>query len=233
MPALRRITTILTIFLLLMPVTLLAGDNDADHSLPVGLTDEEMTRLDQIGAGHRPTSPPTGILRACAEWEPSTGVLIRWPLGIPVELVAEMSEDITIHTIVSSDSYKNQAISSYTYAGVNMSNAAFIIAPTNSFWTRDYGPWFVFDGNNDRVIIDNIYNRPRPQDDSIPIVLGAEWGVDVYGSNLIHTGGNHMTDGWGRSFSTELVYDENPSVSPAQVDSIMLEYTGNEFFVLD
>ncbi|MCP4566577.1 MAG: hypothetical protein GY841_03225 [FCB group bacterium] len=233
MSALRRITTILTIFLLMMPVSLLAVDKDSDKSLPIGLTDDEMTRLDQIGAGYSPTSPPNGSLRACAEWEPSTGVLIRWPLGIPVDLVTEMSEDITVYTIVSSDYYKNQAISSYTSAGVNMSNAEFIIAPTNSFWTRDYGPWFVFDGNNDRVIIDNIYNRPRPQDDSIPIVLGAEWGVGVYGSNLIHTGGNHMTDGWGRSFSTELVYHENPSLSPPQVDSIMLEYTGNDFFVLD
>ena len=27
--------------------------------------------------------------------------------------------------------------------GVNMNNVEFIIGPTDSYWTRDYGPWWV------------------------------------------------------------------------------------------
>ena len=43
--------------------------------------------------------------------------------------------------------------------------------------------------------------------------VGPTWGVPVYGSPLIHTGGNYMCDGHGNGFSTDLVYDENPSLT--------------------
>ena len=33
--------------------------------------------------------------------------------------------------------------------GVNMDNVDFVIGPTDSYWTRDYGPWWIVDGNSD------------------------------------------------------------------------------------
>src|SRR3989304_3499972 len=57
------------------------------ESLPIELTPEEMTRLDQIGITHKNTAPPLGPARNPAEWEPMTGAIIRWPLGIPLSLV--------------------------------------------------------------------------------------------------------------------------------------------------
>jgi len=218
---------------LVMCSDVLAIDGDDDRFLPIGLTDDELTRLDEIGRGFISTAPPTGPVRNCAEWEPSQGVIIRWPLGIPYSLVAEMSEDVLVTTIVGSDYQKNQAISAYTANGVAMANTGFIIAPTNSIWTRDYGPWFIFDGAGDMAIVDHIYNRPRPDDDQIPWVIGSEWNMSVYGMELVHTGGNHMSDGLGMSMSTELVYHENAGLAPGDVDSIMLAYLGNDYDVLD
>ncbi len=209
------------------------ADDSKQSNLPIGLTADELQRLDEIGIGHIRTAPPVGPIRNCAEWEPSEGVIIRWPLGIPYSLVAEYSEDVMVTTIVGSSSQRTSAISAYTANGVNMANTAFIIAPTNSIWTRDYGPWFIFDGAGQMSIVDNIYNRPRPDDDQIPWVIGAEWGMTVYGTILEHTGGNHMSDGLGRSMSTRLVYDENPGLSHSVVDSIMLAYLGNDYTVLD
>lgn len=113
-----------------------------------------------------------------------------------------------------------------------MDNAYFIIAPTNSIWTRDFGPWFVFDGEGNQGIVDHIYNRPRPYDDLIPQVFGSEWGIPVYGMDLVHAGGNHMSDGLGVSMSTRLVYDENPDKTQAEVDSVMRAYLGNDYTVL-
>jgi agmatine/peptidylarginine deiminase len=208
-----------------------AGDNE--DFLPIGLTDEEMTRLDEIGINHIRTAPPTGPIRSCAEWEPSVGVIIRYPLGLDYPLIAEMSEDVMVTTIVASSYQQGQVESAYSSNGVNMGNTDFLIAPTNSIWTRDYGPWFIFDGSGQLAIVDNIYNRPRPDDDQIPWVLGSEWGMSVYGTILEHAGGNHMTDGLGRSMSTRLVYDENPGLSHSEVDSIMLAYLGNEYTVLE
>ena len=49
------------------------------------------------------------------------------------------------------------------------------------------------------------YNRPRPNDDNIPVVLAQQMDIPLYGMNLIHTGGNWMDDGMGIGASTDLV----------------------------
>ncbi len=212
---------------------LYAAEEDIYHPESIGLTPEEMTRLDEIGIMHERTDPPTGgFIRNPAEWEPSEGVIIRWPLGIPYDLIAEYSNTVTVWTICGSASSQQNAESAYQSNGVNMDNCEWIIASTNTYWTRDYGPWFIF-SDESMEIVDHIYNRPRPQDDLIPSVVGSLWGMSVYGMDLTTTGGNHMSDGLGVSMSTELVYNENPSLTDAEVDSIMLEYLGNQYEVLD
>ncbi len=172
--------------------------------------------------------PPAPVVQP-AEWEPMTGVLIRYPLGLPTSLVAEMSENVTIVTIVSGTSQQNSATSQYQSAGVNMANCEWLIAPSNSMWTRDYGPWFIFTGNDEQGITDHIYNRPyRPDDNEIPWEFGAEYNIPVYGMPVIHTGGNYMTDGMSVAMSTNLVYNENPGMTQAQVDMKLFEYCGIE-----
>ncbi|MFC1851980.1 agmatine deiminase family protein [candidate division CSSED10-310 bacterium] len=218
-------------FIVLVPV--FAESPDREDSLPIYLTDEELQRLDEIGIRHRSTSAPVGEIRNSAEWEPSVGVIIRWPLGIPISLIAEMSEDLIVTTIVGTQQQQSNAQSSYTSGGVNMSNTEFIIAPTDSYWTRDYGPWFIF-VDNEMAIVDQVYNRPRPNDDVIPQAIGTEWGLTVYGMDLIHTGGNHMSEGLGMSMSTRLVYDENDDdLTASEVDAMMLAYLGNDYTVLE
>jgi agmatine/peptidylarginine deiminase len=227
------LVTALCLFLALVPVLAeQAADEPEEEQLPIGLTEEEKTRLHEIGSRHRATDAPPGEVRNPAEWEPSEGVLVRWPLGITVDLVAEMSEDVVVTTIVASASAEQDARDAYTTGGVNMANIDFVYGSTNSIWVRDYGPWFIF-SEDQMAIVDHIYNRPRPLDDVIPQTIGTAWGLDVYGMDLIHTGGNHMSDGLGTSSSTELVYDENPGKTPAEVDQIMLDYLGNDYTVLE
>ncbi|MFH2056836.1 MAG: agmatine deiminase family protein, partial [bacterium] len=222
------------ILILLLCVGIAAEESPYEQNpLPIGLTAEEMTRLHEIGKMHQSTAPPLGAVRSCAEWEPSQGVIIRYPLGIPLSLVAEFSEDVKVVTIVSSASTQTSAMNAYNSAGVNMANLDWIIASTNSYWTRDYGPWFIFEANGDMGIVDHIYNRPRPLDDVIPQTIGNLWGLNVYGMDLNHTGGNHMSDGLGMSMSTVLTYNENSGLTHAQVDSIMYAYLNNDYTVLD
>jgi agmatine/peptidylarginine deiminase len=209
-----------------------ATEEQKPEWLPIHLTEEEKQRLHEIGRAHRATAAPPGVVRNPSEWEPSEGVIIRWPLGIPLGLVAEMSEDVMVTTIVASAAQEADADRDYAAAGVNMANVQYIHAPTDSIWTRDYGPWFIFEDGN-LAISDHIYNRPRPNDDVIPQAVGTAWGLPVYGMDLINTGGNHMSDGLGTSMSTELVYDENPGKTEAEVDQIMLDYLGNDYVVLD
>jgi len=114
---------------------------------------------------------------------------------------------------------------------VNMDNVEFINCSTNSIWTRDYGPQFIF-SNGVWGITDHIYNRPRPDDDQVNWVLGTEWSVSVYGTDLTHTGGNYMCDGHGRGFSTDLVWDENTSFSHSEIAQSMEDYLGITDYVV-
>lgn len=223
---------IMSLLLILSAGLTALADETTQKELPIGLTAEEMTRLDEIGINHRVTPPPSGDIRNPGEWEPSEGVIIRYPLGISYSLVAEMSQDLIVYCLVSSG-YQSTAYNNFSNNGVNMSNVEFIITNTDSYWTRDYGPWFIFDGNGDFGIVDPIYNRPRPNDDAAPGAIGSAWGVPVYGMAIETPGGNHMSNGLGTSISTDLVYAENPGLSQAQIDSIMMAYLGNDYVVVD
>ncbi len=196
------------------------------HSLPHWLTPEELTRLDEIGRDFYPTEPPLGPVHNIAEFERMQSVLVRYPFGISYSLIAEMSQECGVTTIVTNQSQENTVRSYYTSYGVNLANCDFIHAPTDSYWSRDYGPWFVIDGNGDFGVCNFPYNRPRPNDNDIPIEVASHLGIDLYGMNVIHTGGNYMTDGLGISSSSTLVWDENPGLTHAQIDQYLLDYCG-------
>ncbi|MFH1690217.1 MAG: agmatine deiminase family protein [Candidatus Eisenbacteria bacterium] len=208
----------------------LAEELEGDDFLPIGMTAEELLMLDRIGERHRATPPATGPVRNPGEFEPMTGVIVRYPWGNPTSLLAEYAEDVTLWVIVEDAGDQSAATSDLTSAGANMAHVDWIFAPTNSIWTRDYGPWFLIDGNGEQGINDHIYNRPRPQDDLIPSVIGTDWGIPVYGMDLEATGGNYMTDGRGVSMSTRLTLDENTGFTTAEIDSIMNAYLGIEQF---
>jgi agmatine/peptidylarginine deiminase len=219
--------------LVLVPTTVvhaksLAEELEGDRYLPIDLTAEELEILERIGERHRATDPAVGPVRQPGEFEPMTGVIVRYPFGNPTNLLAEYSQDVTLWVIVANSSEQSSASSILNSGGANMSNVDWIFAPTNSIWTRDYGPWFLIDGNGDQGINDHIYNRPRPLDDLIPSVIGTDWGIPVYGMDLETAGGNYMCDGLGIAMSTRLTLDENTHLTQAEIDSMLNAYLGIE-----
>lgn len=169
------------------------------------------------------TDPPTGTPRFVAEFEPMQGVMIRYPLGIPTSLVAQLSNNCHVYCVVSS-SYQSSAQSEFQSAGVNMSNLSFVNAPSDSYWIRDYGPWYIFEDRTP-AIVDNRYNRNRPNDDNMSQVFATYWNIPMYGMNLTHTGGNMMEDGRGHGVSDELVFQENNN-NETNVRNKMRDYLG-------
>lgn len=215
----------LSIILVLFSITI-ARPQDRPGKLTHEMTPEEELRKHEIGRGFIPTDPPTPPVRMVAEFEEMQSVLIRYPFGIPMSLIAEMSQDCKVKTIVANASQQQLVLNQYQSGGVNTANCEWLIAPTDSYWTRDYGPWFVVDSSNEVGISDFPYNRPRPNDDNIPVVLSQQMGIPLYGMNLIHTGGNYMCDGLEIGASTDLVYEENPSLSEEEIDTMVWHYLG-------
>ena len=204
----------------------------AAEELPIGLTEEEKSRIHEISLMSRQTDPPNGPVRNVAEYERMQGVLIRYPFGISMNLIAEIANDVKIFCLVSG-AQQNAAENLLENGQVDIGNVEFIIGNTDSYWTRDYGPWWVVNGDNQMSIVDFTYNRPRPNDNDAPFKLSEYLNVPFYASDIIHAGGNYMTDGFGTSASSDLVFEEN-TMSEPEIAELMNDYYGIEnYHVID
>ena len=175
--------------------------------------ESNLLRRPSIMETHHPrfveTDPPTGEPRFVAEFEPMQGVTIRYPLGIPESLVVAFSDNCQVYCIVS-DSCQNEAFQVFTEVGVDMDHVTFVIAPTDDFFVRDYGPWYIFEDKQPAIVDNLYYPEYRPKDDSISWVFSEFWDIPMYGMNLRYEGGNMMEDGRGQGVSDAyVVYSNN------------------------
>ncbi|NCA86541.1 MAG: hypothetical protein EOM83_13375 [Clostridia bacterium] len=102
---------------------------------------------------------------------------------------------------------------------------------TETLWVRDYGPFAGYGYLPDRPmqhsIIDAGYsNYNRPNDDSIPTQIGNLWNIPVNDMPLQFEGGNLLTDGLGRGWSSTRIFSQNPGLSPSEVKAMMEQYFG-------
>jgi agmatine deiminase len=179
---------------------------------------------DSINVTSYTTSAAT--IRQPAEFEPMQGVLIRYQFGISLAVIKEMAEDVNVVTIVASSSERNTVQSQYQSYGIDLSHCSYLIAPTDSYWTRDYGPWFIINEDSEQGVVDFTYNRPRPNDDLIPARYASNQSLPLTTMALETAGGNYMTDGQGTAISTTLVWGENPGLTHEQINQMVQEYLG-------
>jgi agmatine/peptidylarginine deiminase len=202
---------------------------DDEGELPIGLTaaEEEEVRkrmASRTSTGAATTTSPPENPQLIPEWAPMHGVLIRYPLGISVELVRSMSEVATIYVLVSK---RRQAEARVALRAVS-NNVEWIVGDTDSYWTRDYGPWFVTvpgvdDASGGLAVVNHEYNRPRPNDNQAPLKVAQHLRLPYYDSGLTHCGGNVMVDGRGQAVSTHIAYTETPQCGTQDDASVPLE----------
>ncbi len=219
--------------LMLVALQMNSQDKTPDYKKWHYLSEEEMLLPLNTARDFIETDPPTGDVRNVAEFDEMQAVIVRYPFGIPISLVKEMADDIEVITLVASASQQQVVENQYASAGVNLDNTSYLITPTDSYWVRDYGPWFVFDGDRNPGIMDFPYNRPRPNDNNVPTAIANMLGITLYGMNVYHTGGNYMTTGMGQSASTDLVYDENPQLTEQQIADKFSSYLNvNPYYLM-
>ena len=221
-------SVLLLSFILFFNVTLMGQQAKPDWHALHYLSKEEMRLPASNSRNFTPTDPPEGFVRNVAEFDQMQAVLVRYPFGVPVSLIQQMAENDTVITLVANAAEQNTVTGIYQNNSVDLNHCKFLYVQTDSYWVRDYGPWFVFNGDLHPGIVDFPYNRPRPNDNNVPAAVAAFLGIDLYGMNLTTTGGNYMCSGMGQAASTDLVYDENPSYSHAQIDTLIKNYLGND-----
>ena len=207
-----------------LPHNFAPGERDA---MPAYL----QSRPAESAAVNMITTPPSSPVRTIAEWEELQGLTISWTSynSMLREIVRNAKEETRVYILTSNPS---STINYLATGGVDTVNVTCLQIPFNSVWCRDYSLWSAYTNDVDSLIsIDWIYNRPRPADDASPVQLSAAVGVPVYQTttapwDLIHTGGNFMTDGFGTGFSSNLIIDENPNKTTAQIDTIMNRFMG-------
>lgn len=182
--------------------------------------------------------PPTSAVRTIGEWEELQALIVTWTSYTTMirEIIRAASLETTVIVITNNPA---SVYSTLLASGIDTANVECLNIPYNTVWSRDYGPWSAYTNDVDSLItIDWIYNRPRPNDDQIPVYISNYLNTPLYSTStspwdLVHTGGNFMTDGFGTGFSSDLILDENsPSGgfgvnhTPAEVDTIMNRFMG-------
>ena len=191
------------------------------------------------------TPPPFSELRTAAEWEEIEVLTIAWE-GFPCILkqivAASVSECRVVVFTENPNSTSNYLTGGSCGGALSLDNVEIVEADLNSIWIRDYGANTVYGSwNDDRILVDWLYNRPRPDDDLIPDVLADYLGLELYSTsaepyNLMNTGGNWMSDGFGTAFESELVLDENqggstwwtsyPNHTTEEIEGILEDFMG-------
>lgn len=224
----------------------------AQHIVPIKAEANELTKL--AIANYKSsfnqeekaviTSQPIGNLRTMAEWEEVQAICITWTgyKSILAQIVDEAQTECEVIILCSNSASAQSELLGY---GVALTNVTFVADDFNSIWMRDYGGNSVYkDYVDSLILVDWIYNRSRPDDNTSPDAIGDFKNIPVYemsqsGTDLVHTGGNFMADGFGTAFSSELVDYENSAAggynltvkTPAEVDQLMEDWMGIDTYV--
>lgn len=217
-----------------------------EQIIPHYLTDAEKELLPTYNFGNtNRTPPPTGPIRTMAEWEEVEYVVITWQPGFP-NILRQIVEAAVQECKVIITTQNEASVTNYLNAnGVDLTNVTFMDEDWDTIWIRDYaGNTIYSDDVGERALVDWIYNRPRPNDDIMPLAHASTTGLPIYvtdsGTNdLVNTGGNFMSDGLGNAFASELILEENEPGNPygvsakteAEIDQIMSDYMGINSYI--
>jgi agmatine/peptidylarginine deiminase len=235
-----------------LTLSLLATAQTSEEILPRFMTEAEKAKMGSYSfpqAKGIETPPPFQNLRTMAEWEEIQALTITWE-GFPriLKQITRAAMEETKVIIFSDNPTSTENYLMGNAAGgplPSLENVQIVDAATNSIWIRDYGANSVYGNRVDTLmLVDWIYNRPRPADDVLPDVLDDVLGLDLYTTtsdpnDLVNTGGNFMSDGQGTAFASELILAENEvdneyQVSPKteeEIDAIMNGFQGISRFV--
>ena len=156
-----------------------------EENLPRNITENEkllmesyLQSFDDRGIS---TPPPFSNLRTAAEWEEVQALVVTWTGSyntIHRQIIAAAQLECEVIVMCTDSNAVKSNLASNSVPDLNIS---FIEIGYNSVWIRDYGANSVYvDDVDSLILVDWIYNRPRPLDDVIPDAYAAYLGIDIY-----------------------------------------------------
>ncbi|MGJ8636529.1 MAG: agmatine deiminase family protein [Phycisphaerales bacterium] len=211
--------------------------------------EEALTQENPIQAVQSRGAAPAGLVRTPGEYEAAEGIIMAWEGSSSWKnILAQMTREITTtgnakaFIFVDTASELSSASSQVAAQGADMSRVQFEIKTTDTIWARDYGPRYIFLGSQPdgtggvRAIVDHTYNRPRPNDNSLPSYWASERDEPYFLIPLVHGGGNyHLETGSpaGIGHATRLINNENPGLSQSEIVQLWQEYQNLDTMLYD
>lgn len=156
-----------------------------------------------------------------------------------IEMTRALVKGENVHIIAYDEKEKKSIIEALEYANVDMTRVDFYVFPTDDVWSRDNGPIFVFDEDDNLLIQNWQFNgwgnkTPYTNDNAIPGKVGHALGMDVINIDMVMEGGALELDGKGTLFSTlSCVNNDNrtPEYSLEEIEDYLMKYYGVTNFV--
>jgi agmatine deiminase len=189
------------------------------------------------------------MFRMPAEWEPHEGTWLAWPHNkehwpgnfepIPKvysEVIRILASNEKVFVCVNDSTMEEAARRVLKENGVSaalIDQVIFQHIPTNSSWTRDFGPIFVRDSDGNRVITDWIFNSwggkypPWDLDDLVPPHVARILKLPVIEPGIVLEGGSIDVNGKGTLLTTEqclLNQNRNPHLNRKQIEDYLGKY---------
>lgn len=186
-----------------------------------------------------------------AEWEKHEATWIAWPHNkehwpgnfkpIPyifAEIAKNIADSEKTYICVNNQKMAENAkkilielkTSKKQFANINFFNI-----PTNTSWTRDFGPIFVRNNKNNLIITDWIFNSwgnkypPFNLDDIVPQKIGKILNLPIIQTKIILEGGSIDVNGKGTLLTTSqclLNKNRNSKLTKKQIENYLKEYLG-------
>ncbi len=210
-------------------------------AIPRSMTpsEEAFVALNPIRATPSRSAPPA-LVRTPGEYEPAEGIIMAWEGPDSWRtILAQMTREITTtgdakaFIFVDSAAELTSASNRVAQFGADMSRVQFEIKRTDTIWARDYGPRYIFLGSQPdgtggvRAMVDHTYNRPRPNDNSLPSYWANQRNEPYFLIPLVHGGGNyHLETGSpaGIGHATRLINNENPGLTQPEIVQLWKDY---------
>jgi agmatine deiminase len=188
-----------------------------------------------------------------AETDEHEGTWIQWPHNYMygpwyrddvestfIEMVNALQVGENVHIIAYDSTELSYITNVLTTASIPFTNIDFFVHQTDDVWSRDNGPMFVYDQNNDLTILDWGFNGwgfdvPYSKCDVIPQSVSMDIGIPRIDLNgMVLEGGAIEHDGNGTMMATRSSVthsSRNPSLTEAQIEDTLTTYMGITKFI--
>lgn len=159
--------------------------------------------------------------------------------SIWIEITKALAPGERVEIVVYNEEEKNRVTSLLSGVGINLNNIGFHIWKTDDVWVRDNGPVFVFNEQNEQVILNWDFNGWGGKEDYvysnlIPTLTGQALNLPVIDLPIVLEGGAVEVDGNGTlmgKLSCITNDNRNPNFTLEQIENYFTSYLGATNFI--